>query len=212
MFFVAYLIFRPLVRLVARKPRSMRALEIENAVLRHQLAVLRRTHKPRLRRFDRVILAAISGVVPRNRWRGAFMVSPQTLLRWHREFVRRRWTYPHRRPGRPSVDPELRALVMRMARENPRWGCPRIKGELKKLGIFIGTTTIRRILRRAGLGPAPRRDGPTWTEFLKAQAAGLLACDFFVVETMRLRTLYVLFVIRGGAPPCSPGWSYRASK
>jgi putative transposase len=122
------------------------------------------------------------------------MVTPQTLLRSHRQLVRRKWTYPQRSPGRPPLDPEVTDLVVRLGRENPRWGV-RIQGELRKLGIRVGASTIRRILRRAGLGPAPRRTGPTWSEFLRAQGRGALACDFFTVEAVSLKTLYVLFFI-----------------
>jgi putative transposase len=126
-----------------------------------------------------------------------FLVTPQTLRRWHRELVRRKWTYrTARQPGRPPIDAEVVALVLRMARENPRWGCVRICGELRKLGIRVGATTIRTLLRRHGLGPAPRRRGPTWTQFLKAQAEGIVACDFFTVETIWLQTLYVLFFLQ----------------
>jgi putative transposase len=149
--------------------------------------------------MDRILLAAASRALPRERW-SSFLVTPPTLLRWHRELVRRKWTYRHRRQtGRPPVDPELRALVIRLGRENPRWGCIRIQGELRKLGIRVGATTIRGILRRSGLGPAPRRDGPSWSEFLRAPAQGLWACEFFTVETAWLRTLYVLFFIELGS-------------
>ena len=124
------------------------------------------------------------------------MVAPQTILRWHRELVRRKWTYGSaRRPGRPPLNAEVHELILRLARENPRWGCVRISGELRQLGIRVGATTVRMLLRRAGLGPAPRRLGPTWTEFLRAQARGIIACDFFTVETAWLRTLYVLVFI-----------------
>jgi putative transposase len=191
--FVAHLLLRRLLRLVAGTSTAD-ALEIENAVLRHQLAVLRRTAAPRLRRRDRVLLAAASRLLPRARW-SAFLVSPQTLLRWHRELVRRRWTYRRRRAGRPPVDPQVRDLVLRLARENPRWGCVRIQGELRKLGIRVGATTIRSMLRRSRIGPAPRRGSPSWGEFLRAQAQGIVACDFFTVETAWLRRLYVLFFI-----------------
>jgi putative transposase len=130
--------------------------------------------------------------LPRERW-AAFIVTPATLMRWHQELVRRKWTYKRRRAlGRPPIDPETRALIVRMARENARWGCVRIKGELRGLGIVVSASTIRTILRRAGLGPAPRRGGPTWRQFLSAQAKGILACDFFTVETVFLKTLYVL--------------------
>jgi putative transposase len=110
--------------------------------------------------------------------------------------VQSKWTYwAGRKPGRPPIDPEIADLILRIARENSRWGCVRIAGELRKLGIRVGATTIRTLLRRQGLGPAPRRSGPTWMEFLRAQAAGIVACDFFAVETIRLKTLYVLFFI-----------------
>jgi hypothetical protein len=127
------------------------------------------------------------------------LVSPQTLLRWHRELVARRWTYRRRSPGRPPIDRELRELVLRLGRENPSWGCVRIQGELRKLGIRVGATMIRSLLRRSGLGPAPRRGGPSWGEFLRAQAQGMLACDFFTVETAWLRRLYVLFFVEHGS-------------
>ena len=128
-----------------------------------------------------------------------FVVSPSTLVRWHGELVRRKWSYRRRRLGRPPLDPMVRELVLRLARENPRWGCVRIQGELRKLGIRVAASTVRSILRAAGLGPSPRRDGPSWSEFLRAQASGIVACDFFTVETVWLRTLYVLFWIEHGS-------------
>ncbi len=124
------------------------------------------------------------------------MVTPQTLLRWHRELVKRKWTYRRRGPGRPALDPRTVDLVIRLGRENPRWGCVRIQGELRKLGIRVEASTVRRVLRRVGLGPAPRRSGPTRSEFLRAQSRGVLACDFFMLETVFLKTLYVLFFHR----------------
>src|SRR5947207_6908609 len=167
--------------------------EVEVVVLRHQLMVLKRqVGRPHLRRRDRLFMAAISRTLPRARW-SSFVVSPQTLLRWHRELVRRKWTYKQTSAaGRPPIPDEVRELILRMGRENPRWGCVRIRGELAKLGIGVSATAIRTLLRRSGLGPAPRRSGPTWGEFLRNQARGVLATDFFTVETMRLRTLYVL--------------------
>ncbi len=192
--FVVYVVARRLLRSILGGS-SLVALEVENAVLRHQLAVLRRTVKrPPLRRRDRLLLAAAASLLPRERWSG-FPVSPQTLLRWQRELVRRKWTYRRRRSGRPPLAPPVRELILRLGRENPRWGCIRIQGELRKLGIRVGATTIRSILRRSGLGPAPRRSGPSWGEFLRAQAEGIWAADFFTVQTAWLRTLYVLFWI-----------------
>jgi len=192
------LLVRRLLRVFAGSS-AVAKLEVENAVLRHQLRVLRRTVKrPPFGRRDRVLLAAASRLLPRDRW-AVFLVSPQTLLRWHRELVRRKWSYRHRSPGRPPLDPAVRDLVLRFARENPRWGCVRIQGELRKLGVWVGATTIRSVLRRSGLGPAPRRGGPSWSEFLRAQAHGIVACDFFTVETVWLRTLYVLFFIEHGS-------------
>ena len=194
---VVYFILRLVLRVTPEGDAREREAEI--LVLRHQLAVLRRkTGRPKLRRLDRMLLAAFARLVPKARW-SCFMVSPQTILRWHRELVARKWTYRHKRIGRPPLDPDLVALIIQMAKDNPRWGCIRIKGELQGLGHRVGATTIRTILRRAGIGPAPRRDGPTWSEFLRAQAEGILACDFFTVETVLLRTLYVLFFIEVGS-------------
>jgi putative transposase len=197
LFFLVHVAVRRVLR-VCSGSSSVAALEVENALLRHQLAVLRRTVKrPRLRRRDRLVLAAASTLLPRERW-SVFLVSPQTLLRWHRELVRKKWSYRRRSAGRPPLDHHVRELVVRLARENHSWGCVRIQGELRKLGIWVGATTIRTILRRSGFGPAPRRGGPSWSEFLRAQAHGMVACDFFTVETAWLRTLYVLFFVELG--------------
>jgi hypothetical protein len=120
------------------------------------------------------------------------MTSPQTLLRWHRELVRRKWTYKRKdRGGRPPLDPAICELILRLGRENRRWGCVRVQGELAKLGVRVSATKIRTLLRRESLGPAPRRSGPTWSEFLRAQASGVLACDLFTVETLFLKTGYM---------------------
>jgi transposase InsO family protein len=155
----------------------------------------RQVGRPRLRRRDRLFMAALSRVLPRPRW-SSFIVRPQTLLRWHRELVRRKRTYHGNAPGgRPPLAEDVRELILRMGGENPRWGCVRIRGELAKLGIRVSATAIRTLLRRNGLGPAPRRSGPTWREFLAAQAEGILATDFFTVESVWLRTLYVCFAI-----------------
>jgi hypothetical protein len=203
MWSLLYLVARSLVRLLVIAGPAGRAdgsKDLEILVLRHQLRVLERTASPlRLRTIDRVLLAAASRVLPRDRW-VAFLVTPATLLRWHRELVRRKWTYRRSgRPGRPPIDAAIRALILRLARENPRWGCVRIEGELRKLGIRVGATTIRTLLRTARLGPVPRRTGPTWAEFLRDQADGIVACDFFTVETAWLRTLYVLVFIELGS-------------
>ncbi|MDP9343475.1 MAG: integrase core domain-containing protein [Actinomycetota bacterium] len=138
-------------------------------------------------------MAALSQSLPRERWH-SFLVRPETLLRWHRRLVVRKWTKRHRPPGRPAIDPEVRALVLRLARENPRWGYQRIRGELLRLGVRISASSIATLLRRAGLRPAPRR-GPTWSEFLRNQARVIIACDFLTIETIRLKTIYVLFFI-----------------
>src|SRR6266540_4728408 len=131
---------------------SIRALELENAVLRHEVRLLRRHRRSLDLRFDRAVLAAASRAIPRERW-SLFLVRPQTLLRWHRELVRRKWTYKRKgRPGRPPIDREVRALILRLGRENRRWGCVRIQGELRKLGIRVGATTIK-------LDPPPFRPG-----------------------------------------------------
>ncbi len=177
MFALLYALVRRLIGSGA--PSQDRELEIEIVVLRHQVKVLsRRVGRPKLTRIDKTFLAACSRVVPRHRW-GSFCVAPSTLLRWHRELVRRKWTYKRRRVGRPPIDRALAALICRMGKENPRWGYMRIKGECQKLGITVAATTVKKVLRAAGLGPAPRRDGPSWAEFLRAEADGILACDFF---------------------------------
>jgi putative transposase len=149
----------------------------------------------RYRPTDRAILAALSRLLPR--WRGqCFLVTPETLLRWHREPSRSKWKRwrAQRGPGRPPLNDEIVELIARLGRENRRCGCVRIQGKLRGLGVRVSASSIRRVLRSHGLGPAPR-DGPTWKEFLAAQANGILATDFFVVDTIGLNQLYVLFMI-----------------
>ena len=193
----AYLLVRRFLDVLSGCFRSRLAKEAEIAVLRHQIEVLRRqVSRLDLEPADRAVLALLSRLLPRARW-SAFAVTPATILRWHRELVRRHWTYP--KLGRPSIDDEIRDLVLRLARENPRWGYPRIVGELRHLGIRVSASTVQRVLRRAGLGPAPRRSGPNWSTFLRSQAHGVMACDFFTVETLWLRRLYVLFFIELGS-------------
>jgi len=193
------LLYAVLRRLIGScHPSGDRELEIEVVVLRHQVKVLsRKVGRPKLRRIDKAFLAACSRVLPRHRW-GSFIVAPSTLLRWHRDLVRRKWTYKQKRLGRPPIDPALSALICRMARENPRWGYMRIKGECRKLGVSVAATTVKKVLRAVGLEPAPRRDGPSWSEFLRSQAEAVWAGDFFSIETAFLRTLYVLFFIEVG--------------
>ena len=164
-------------------------------MLRHQVAVLRRQVKRLdLEPSDRVALAALSRLLPRPRW-STFFVTPATLLRWHRDLIAREWTYPKQRPGRPPVGAQIRALVLRLARENPSWGHRRIQGELVGLGYRVAASTVWTILTRAGVDPAPRRAGPTWTQFLATQAKGILACDFLHVDTIGLTRIYVLFLM-----------------
>jgi hypothetical protein len=148
--------------------------ELEIVVLRHQLAILRRGGKrPRYTTVDRALLAAVSRLLPPERW-SCFAVSPQTLRRWHRALLAGGRRRCRRRPGRPPLAAETRGLIRRLARENPRWGYIRIEGELLKLGIGVSATTIATVLRSSGLGPAPRRIGPSWSEFLRAQAHSLV--------------------------------------
>jgi putative transposase len=146
-----------------------------------------------------VVLAALSRLLPRTRWQ-AFFVTPATLLRWHRQLLARHWTYPHTRPGRPPIDPRIRALVLRLAGENPTWGHRRIQGELVRLGHTVAASTVWKILHRAGVEPAPRRAGPTWQQFLTAQARGIVACDFFTVDTVFFKRIYVLFFLELATP------------
>jgi transposase InsO family protein len=192
---LAYVVLCRSIQLLVLLARGDAAKDLELLVLRHQLAVLRRqTPRPRLEPADRALLAAVSRVLPRARW-SCFFVQPETLLRWHRRLVAGAWTYPHRQAGRPPLDQEVQQLVVRLARENPRWGYQRIKGELLRLGVCISATAIRTTLRRHGLDPAPRRSSSTWSAFLRQQAAGVVACDFFTVDTLWLQRLYVLFFI-----------------
>ena len=177
--------------------RSTPSKDLEIVVLRHELAVLRRqVRRPVFRAADRVFLSAASRLLPRINW-SSFVVTPATLLRWHRLLVAKRWTYT-RPPGRPPIAAEVRALIVRFARENPRWGYQRIVGELKGLGVVVSATTVKKILRAEQLGPTVRR-GPSWREFLRAQAKSMIAVDFFTVDTVWLQRLYVLFFIEIGS-------------
>ena len=194
----AYLAVRRLLELVVVVARSEEANEVELLALRHEVAILRRrVARVQLQPADRALFAALSRLLLRSRW-AAFSVTPATLLAWHRRLVARRWTYAHRRPGRPAVDEQTTALVVRLATENPRWGYRRIEGELIKLGTHLAPSTIARILKDSRLGPAPRRGGPTWAQFIRAQAAHILATDFFTVETVLLKRVYVIFFLEVG--------------
>ena len=196
---VVYLVLRRVLELIVLRVRGDAAKDIELLVLRHEVMVLRRqVTRPRMELADRTLLAALSRVLPRRRW-AAFFVRPATLLRWHRELVARRWTYPRNRPGRPSMAGQVRDLVLRLAAENPTWGYLRVHGELVGLGQQVSASTVWRILHRAGIDPAPRRAGPSWREFCVTQAASILACDLFTVETVLLQRLYVLFVLELGS-------------
>jgi putative transposase len=181
--------------------RSDLSKDVELLVLRHENQVLRRQAggRPRWDHTDRLWLTALSRLVNRRRWTEIFPVTPATILRWHRSLVARKWTFTdRRRPGRPSTRASVKTLILRMARENPSWGHRRIQGELARLGYAIAASTVWKILHAAGIDPAPRRTGPSWRQFLAAQAHAILACDFLVVETVLLKRVYVLVFIEHG--------------
>jgi transposase len=191
-----YWSLRRLLELAVLRRRSEREKEIEILLLRHQLRVLeRQVARPQLTPADRALLAAFSGVLPRAAWKRSFFVTPGTVLRWHRELVARRWTYPHHGPGRPATAAEIRELVVRLARENPGWGYRRIQGVLVGLGIKLAASTVWMILKEAGIEPTPRRLETSWAEFLGGQAASILECDFLTVDTLLLKRFYVQFFI-----------------
>ena len=208
----AYLMLARVLSWMTLLARSDAPKDVEILVLRHEIAVLRRHNpRPRMTWLDRAILSALSRLLPPP-LRRLRLVSPRTLLRWHARLVTRRWTYPRRQTGRPPTSSQVRALVLRMARENPTWGYRRIQGELVGLGHQIAGSAVWKLLKAAGIDPAPQRSGPTWRQFLAAQAQAILAVDFARVDTIFLRRLYVLVVIEHdratstspGSPPTPP--------
>ena len=194
-----YLIFCQLVNLLLLLGRCSASKDVEVLVLRDEVAVLRRANsKPGMDWADRAVFAALIRKLPQTLRRHR-LVTPGTILRWHRRLVAKKWTYPHR--GRPPIDDAVAGLIERMARENPSWGYQRIRGELLKLGHRVGASTIRRVLKRLRIPPAPVRcTDTTWRQFLRAQASTMLACDFFHVDcAVSLQRIYVLFVLEVGS-------------
>src|SRR6266700_6127081 len=183
---------------LSRREETWRIAEI--LILRHQLAVLQRRQpcRPNLDWAERALLAILLAMIPKARHHGLrLLVTPDTILRWHRDIVRRRWAARSMRgkTGRPATRRNTRALVLRLARENPGWGYRRIHGELAGLGVKVAPSTAWEILKNAGIDPAPRRTGPTWSQFLRSQADAILACDFFTANLLDLTQAYVLAVI-----------------
>ena len=183
---------------LARREETWKTAEI--LILGHQLAVLQRQQprRPRLNWADRALLAALLNVIPKaHRQALRLLVTPDTIVRWHRDLVRRRWgaRSMRGRTGRPATRRSIRALVRRLARENPGWGYRRIHGELAGLGVRVAASTVWEILKASGIDPAPRRTGPAWSQFLRSQAEAILACDFFIAELLDGTQAYVLAVI-----------------
>jgi len=192
-----YLLFLRVSQLTRLSRLDSEDLAVEVVMLRREVAVLRRqVSRPALQLADRAPLAGLARLLSRRRLR-RFFVQPDTLLRWHRDLVRRHWTYPSRRPGRPSVPSGTVALVLRLAKENPTWSYRRIHGELATMGVAFAPSSVWAILRLHDIEPSPRRSGPTWAEFCRIQAKVLLACDFFSVDTVLLRRLYLIYGING---------------
>ena len=182
---------------LSRREEAWKTAEI--LILRHQLTVLQRRHRrPRLNWADRALLAALLAVIPKARRRGLrLLVTPETIVRWHRDIVRRRLAArsAHGRTGRPATRRNIQALIRRLAREKPGWGYRRIHGELAGLGVNIAASTVWEILKASGINPGRRRTGPTWPQFLHSQAEAILACDFFTTDLLDGTQAYVLAVI-----------------
>ena len=196
-----YKVTRKLLAVPSMVLRSEAAKDAELLVPRHENAVLRRqlTGPVRYEPVDRFWFAALSGLVDRRRWREVFPVTPSTLLAWHRRLVARKWDHTARRPtGRPPTRMAIKSLVLRLVRENPQWGHRRIQGELARLGHRIAPSTVWRILHAAGMDPVPRRTGPTWREFLTAQAQSIIAADFPHIDTVFGTRLYALAFLEHG--------------
>jgi len=191
---VVYLLVRRVLGLAVLLFRGDLAKDAELLVLRHENAVLRRTAgRIRYEPADRVWSAALARLIPRRSWADVFPMTPATLLAWHRKLADNRYdTSGRRKPGRPPTVPGIARLVVRLATENPLWGHRRIHGELAKLGVTVAPSTVWAILHAAGIDPAPRRAGPTWRQFLHAQATGILAVDFLHADTVLLKRLYLL--------------------
>ena len=198
---IAYILTRWVLGLAVLVFRGNQAKDAELLVLRHENEVLRRhASRGRYEPADRVWFAELAGLLPRRRWTESFPVTPATLLAWHRKLAASKYdTSSQRRPGRPPTVPGIARLVVRLAKENPLWGYRRIHGELTKLGVTVAPSTVWEILHAAGIDPAPRRSGPTWRQFLHAQAAGIVAVDFLHVDTVLLKRLYVLVFIEHGS-------------
>jgi putative transposase len=197
---IIYLLVRRILGLVVLLFRRDMAKDAELLVLRHENAVLRR-HAGRIRYepADRVWFAALARLLQRWRWAEIFPVTPATPLAWHRRLAASKYdTSNSGKPGRPPTVPGVPRLTVRLAKENPPWRHGRIHGELARLGVMVAPSTVWEILRVAGIDPAPRRAGPTWRQFLQAQAAGILAVDFLHVDTVLLKRLYVLVFIEHG--------------
>jgi putative transposase len=197
---VEYVLVRCALGCLTVLTRGQASKDAELLVLRHENAVLRRqVGRVRYEPVDRLWLAALSRLIPRRRWGEAFPVTPATLLAWHRRLIARKWDCTsRRRPGRPSTAAAIRKLVIRIATENPTWGHRRVQGELVRLGHRIAASTVWQILHDAGIDPAPHPTGPSWRQFLRAQARGILAADFVHVDTVLLRRVYALIVIEHG--------------